>query len=140
MGGSLYLSGTPGTGKTATVHQALRELAADRSLPPFREIFVNGMKLTSPFEVYSILWEALTGQAVKPPRAVELLGRRFADPLTGGAAAKAPFGKQPKHKRKGVSKSGRVCARRARASRPRSRWPSPSPSRAGEREGHPGAR
>ena len=51
LGGSLYLSGTPGTGKTATVHQALRTLAADKTLPPFRTIFLNGMKLSSPFEV-----------------------------------------------------------------------------------------
>ena len=85
LGGSLYLSGTPGTGKTATVHQALRALAADKSLPSFRTIFVNGMKLASPFEVYSLLWEALTGQAAKPARAVELLERRFfASPPPGG--------------------------------------------------------
>ena len=119
LGGSLYLSGTPGTGKTATVHQALRELAADKSLPPFRELFVNGMKLTSAYEVrsilwevehaphawipmciqlthacalhvytqvYSILWEALTGAAVKPQRAMELLERRFAAPLVSAAS------------------------------------------------------
>jgi Cdc6-like AAA superfamily ATPase len=80
LGGSLYLSGTPGTGKTATVHQALRALAADKTLPPFRTIFVNGMKLSSPYDVYSLLWEALTGQAAKPARALELLERRFAQP------------------------------------------------------------
>lgn len=52
LGGSLYLSGTPGTGKTATVHQALRELTADKSLHgKFRTTFVNGMKLTTPYQV-----------------------------------------------------------------------------------------
>ena len=78
LGGSLYLSGTPGTGKTATVHQALRALASERGLPSFRTIFVNGMKLSSPYDVYSLLWEALTGQAAKPARALELLEKRFA--------------------------------------------------------------
>ena len=137
LGGSLYLSGTPGTGKTATVHQALRALAADKSLPPFRTIFVNGMKLSSPFEVYScvaprklepsassnpplagwradlrprarwsrvrrLLWEALTGQAAKPARAVELLERRFfASPPPGGKpAAGGKFGGGGAHMRK----------------------------------------
>ena len=99
LGGSLYLSGTPGTGKTATVHQALRALAADKALPPFRTIFVNGMKLNSPFEVYTLLWENLTGQAVKPNRALELLEKRFAVPT----ASRLPFGRQPKQRRKGVS-------------------------------------
>ena len=42
LGGSLYLSGTPGTGKTATVHQALRELADDDKVPSFRTMEVNG--------------------------------------------------------------------------------------------------
>ena len=86
LGGSLYLSGTPGTGKTATVHQALRALTAEK-LPPFRTIFVNGMKLSSPYEVYSLLWEQLTGQAVKSARALELLERRFSTPAAGGKAA-----------------------------------------------------
>ena len=47
-GSSLYLSGTPGTGKTATVHLALRALAAEPGLPSFRTIEINGMKLSSP--------------------------------------------------------------------------------------------
>ena len=92
LGGSLYLSGTPGTGKTATVHQSLRALASDKSLPPFRTIFVNGMKLSTPFEVYSILWEALTGQAAKPARAVELLEKRFATQLASGGANAGKLG------------------------------------------------
>jgi origin recognition complex subunit 1 len=53
LGTSLYLSGTPGTGKTATVHQALRTLAAEPALPPFRTVELNGMKLSSPHQVYT---------------------------------------------------------------------------------------
>ncbi|KAL1524883.1 hypothetical protein AB1Y20_019762 [Prymnesium parvum] len=77
LGSSLYLSGTPGTGKTATVHQALRELAADDSLPSFRTIEVNAMKLSSAYQVYSLLWQALTGQAVTPQKALGSLERCF---------------------------------------------------------------
>ena len=80
-GPPLYLSGTPGTGGRRA--GAPSGGSPDRSLPPFREIFVNGMKLTSPFEVYSILSEALTGQAVKHwSRAAR---SRFAGRLTGGS-------------------------------------------------------
>ena len=51
LGASLYLSGTPGTGKTATVHQALRQLASEKDLPAFRTVEMNGMKLSSPYQV-----------------------------------------------------------------------------------------
>ncbi|KAL3916662.1 MAG: hypothetical protein SGPRY_006726, partial [Prymnesium sp.] len=87
LGSSLYLSGTPGTGKTATVHQALRELAADDSLPSFRTIEVNGMKLSSPYQVYSLLWQALTGQASTPQKALSSLEHRFS---TDGVTSKKP--------------------------------------------------
>tara|TARA_B100000795_G_scaffold186083_1_gene141370 strand:- start:1337 stop:5305 length:3969 start_codon:yes stop_codon:yes gene_type:complete len=53
LGASLYLSGTPGTGKTATVHQALRQLASEKDLPAFRTVEMNGMKLSSPYQVHS---------------------------------------------------------------------------------------
>jgi len=79
-GTSLYISGTPGTGKTATVHHALRLLAAERGLPPFRTLEVNGMKLSSPQQVYSLLWEGLTGQHASVARAQQLLDKRFSAP------------------------------------------------------------
>lgn len=78
QGTSLYISGTPGTGKTATVHHALRILAHEEGLPAFRTLEVNGMKLSSPQQVYSLLWEGLTGQHVSIQRALALLEKRFA--------------------------------------------------------------
>lgn len=57
VGSSLYISGTPGTGKTATVHQALRTLAqevSDKKLPTFRTLELNGMKLSSPHQVSAL--------------------------------------------------------------------------------------
>ena len=77
LGAALYLSGTPGTGKTASVRQALRHLAAEEGLPRFRVIEINGMKLSSPHQAYSILWEALTGENVPPARAARLLEERL---------------------------------------------------------------
>jgi len=115
LGASLYLSGTPGTGKTATVHQALRQLASEKDLPAFRTVEMNGMKLSSPYQVhsrpptgrsglqnseavrpsrlqvYSLLWEALTGQEAAPARAAQLLEKRFGEATTPGTQGRRSF-------------------------------------------------
>ena len=52
----MYISGVPGTGKTATVHEVIHELENERdhgSLPTFRFIEINGMKLTEANQAYS---------------------------------------------------------------------------------------
>lgn len=53
----MYISGVPGTGKTATVHEAIRLLqeSVDEDIPQFRFIEINGMKLTEPNQAYSML-------------------------------------------------------------------------------------
>lgn len=51
----MYISGVPGTGKTATVHEVIRclqQAARANDLPPFQYVEVNGMKLTEPHQVY----------------------------------------------------------------------------------------
>ena len=51
----MYISGVPGTGKTATVHQvvsALREEYDAGELPYFRYIEINGMRLSEPHQIY----------------------------------------------------------------------------------------
>lgn len=51
----MYISGVPGTGKTATVHEVIRclqQAAQANDVPPFQYIEVNGMKLTEPYQVY----------------------------------------------------------------------------------------
>lgn len=51
----MYISGVPGTGKTATVHEVIRclqQAAQTNDVPSFHYIEVNGMKLTEPHQVY----------------------------------------------------------------------------------------
>ena len=51
----MYISGVPGTGKTATVHEVIRSLqreADQGDLPQFQFVEVNGMKLTEPSQAY----------------------------------------------------------------------------------------
>lgn len=52
----MYISGVPGTGKTATVHEVISVLESEReqgAVPNFLFIEVNGMKLTQPNQAYS---------------------------------------------------------------------------------------
>ena len=52
----IYISGVPGTGKTATVYEVSRHLikksSKDRKLPHFKFIEINGLKLTEPKQAY----------------------------------------------------------------------------------------
>ena len=55
---ALYISGMPGTGKTATFYEVIRMLSAQQrkgKLPRFRFVEVNGLKLPNPEETYSVL-------------------------------------------------------------------------------------
>ena len=50
----MYISGVPGTGKTATVHEVIRSIEeAQDELPEFTFVEINGMKLTEPAQAYS---------------------------------------------------------------------------------------
>lgn len=79
-GGCMYISGVPGTGKTATVHEVMRclqQAAQAKDVPPFQYIEVNGMKLTEPHQVYVQILQKLTGQKATANHAAELLAKRF---------------------------------------------------------------
>ncbi|XP_021516290.1 origin recognition complex subunit 1 isoform X2 [Meriones unguiculatus] len=79
-GGCMYISGVPGTGKTATVHEVIRclqQAAQTNDVPPFQYIEVNGMKLTEPHQVYVQILQKLTGQKATANHAAELLAKRF---------------------------------------------------------------
>ncbi|XP_078075528.1 origin recognition complex subunit 1 [Mustelus asterias] len=82
-GGCMYISGVPGTGKTATVHEVMRCLqhaAKQDDLPSFQFVEINGMKLTDPHQCYVQILKLLTGERATADHAAALLGKRFGTP------------------------------------------------------------
>ncbi|KAI9713812.1 MAG: Origin recognition complex, subunit 1 [Bogoriella megaspora] len=82
-GSCIYISGTPGTGKTATVREVIAQLNASvqaEELDDFIFVEINGMKVTDPHQAYSLLWEALRGDRVSPSHALSLLEQEFSSP------------------------------------------------------------
>ena len=56
----MYISGVPGTGKTATVHEVIRwleEMRTNDQVPDFKFYEINGMKVTQPNQVYVIFYK-----------------------------------------------------------------------------------
>ncbi|OWF42143.1 Origin recognition complex subunit 1 [Mizuhopecten yessoensis] len=79
-GGCMYISGVPGTGKTATVREvtrALQQACDDGELPYFKYIEINGMKLTEPRQAYVQILKQLTKQKATPDHAADLLNKQF---------------------------------------------------------------
>lgn len=82
-GSCIYISGTPGTGKTATVREVIAQLQVSvqaEELDDFIFVEINGMKVTDPHQSYSLLWHALRDDRVSPSHALELLEREFSTP------------------------------------------------------------
>ena len=83
-GTCIYISGTPGTGKTATVREvvsALHQAVAVGDLDyDFNFVEINGMKVTEPSQSYVLLWQALKGDRVSPTHALSLLEHEFSHP------------------------------------------------------------
>lgn len=81
QGMCLYLSGVPGTGKTATVKECIGALQKVRQTSNFDFIELNGMKLSDPGQLYSVLWRHL-GQhdrQISPHQALKQLKAYFSD-------------------------------------------------------------
>ncbi|CAI2735427.1 unnamed protein product [Schistosoma spindalis] len=83
-GGCMYISGIPGTGKTASVQSVLstmHKLVADSGLesqiPTFQVIYVNGMRVSDPKQVYVEIYEQLTGLTTTAKCASDLLEKEF---------------------------------------------------------------
>ncbi|XP_026562764.1 origin recognition complex subunit 1 [Pseudonaja textilis] len=79
-GGCMYISGVPGTGKTATVYEVihyLQQAAENEEIPAFQFIEINGMKLTDPHQAYVLILKLLTGQKTTANHAAELLKKMF---------------------------------------------------------------
>lgn len=82
-GGCMYVSGVPGTGKTATVTgviRTLQRLVAEDKLPAFDFMEINGMRLTEPRQAYVQIYKQLTGKTVSWEHAHTLLEKRFTTP------------------------------------------------------------
>ncbi|XP_040897248.1 origin recognition complex subunit 1 isoform X2 [Toxotes jaculatrix] len=82
-GGCMYISGVPGTGKTATVHEVMRclqQASEEDEIPPFHFIEINGMKMTDPHQAYVQILQRLTGQKATADHAAALLEKRFSNP------------------------------------------------------------
>jgi origin recognition complex subunit 1 len=75
-GKCLYISGIPGTGKTACVMDIVRNMTQSGNRN-FHFIEINGLQLPSPMHVYSKLCEALTGETVGPSTAMMALEDLF---------------------------------------------------------------
>ncbi|CAG8623614.1 11_t:CDS:2 [Funneliformis mosseae] len=81
-GRRIFISGQPGTGKTATVRQVIKNLnekAFKRELNSFEFVEINGMEVKPPEKVYSVLWEGLTGDRISYKDAESLLNETFHD-------------------------------------------------------------
>ena len=79
-GKCLYISGVPGTGKTATVREiarVLRSQARTHAIPKFNYIELNALRLQTPKHAYSTIAEELMGQRFSPEKGCMVLDKRF---------------------------------------------------------------
>lgn len=79
----VYVSGTPGVGKTATIREVihqLRDLVDVNELPDFDYVEINGLKLLNPNAAYEQLWERLSGYKVSATNSALLLENYFSEP------------------------------------------------------------
>ena len=73
---SLYISGMPGTGKTATTLEIIRKLKQKKG-NDFKFLHLNAMSLTNPNLVYTVIHEHITGRRVNPTSAASFLDEFF---------------------------------------------------------------
>ncbi|XP_022907331.2 origin recognition complex subunit 1 [Onthophagus taurus] len=79
-GGCMYISGVPGTGKTATVTEVIKKLHSQvqlRCVPGFEFVSINGMKLSEPRQSYVEILRQLTGKSVRWEQAQSILDTKF---------------------------------------------------------------
>ncbi|KAH7926066.1 P-loop containing nucleoside triphosphate hydrolase protein [Leucogyrophana mollusca] len=93
-GGCVYISGVPGTGKTATVHAVVRELtrmAQNSETNPFTYVEINGLKIPEPSAAYNLLWEGISGHNVATDGHIKVSAKEALKQLSKhfGAGARA---------------------------------------------------
>ncbi|RWS06921.1 origin recognition complex subunit 1-like protein [Dinothrombium tinctorium] len=83
-GGCMYISGVPGTGKTATVYDVIKNLKSESKknvIPEFQFIEINGLRLLDPYSSYVQIYNEITGKKTSSHNASNLLDKIFTDPL-----------------------------------------------------------
>lgn len=73
---SLYISGMPGTGKTATTLEVIKKIRNQQDYQ-FKFVYLNGMQYSNPSVIYSFIYQKITGQKIKPAAAAVLLDAYF---------------------------------------------------------------
>ncbi|KAG7542915.1 Zinc finger PHD-type [Arabidopsis thaliana x Arabidopsis arenosa] len=82
LGRCMYIHGVPGTGKTISVLSVMKNLKAEveaGSVSPYCFVEINGLKLASPENIYSVIYEAMSGHRVGWKKALQFLNERFAE-------------------------------------------------------------
>lgn len=82
LGRCMYIHGVPGTGKTISVLSVMKNLKAEveaGNVSPYCFVEINGLKLASPENIYSVIYEALSGHRVSWKKALHYLNERFAE-------------------------------------------------------------
>ncbi|KAK4339109.1 hypothetical protein RND71_040571 [Anisodus tanguticus] len=82
LGRCLYIHGVPGTGKTMSVLAVMRNLRCEVDagrIKPYCFVEINGLKLASPENIYSVIYEALSGHRVGWKKALHFLNERFSN-------------------------------------------------------------
>lgn len=80
VGSCLYVSGTPGVGKTATIREVVSQLKESNiagDLKNFDYLEINGLSLVSPALAYEVLWQKISGLKVTASNAALLLENYF---------------------------------------------------------------
>ena len=87
---SLYVSGLPGTGKTATTVAAVQRLQSDPTCPSFRFTVINCLKLHSPADAYTVQWEIISGHHASANTAKKKLTSHFEALKSSKSSSDAP--------------------------------------------------
>ena len=78
----MYISGVPGTGKTATVYEAIKRLSTGKKKVEFKFIEVNGLRLTDAYQAYQLLYTSLKGKKASSATAAAWLEEYFSNDRT----------------------------------------------------------
>lgn len=82
QGKFIYVSGTPGVGKTATIREVIKQLSAKLQVENngkvlFNYVEINGLKLVSPQSSYEALWKKISGKKASANTALTYLQSHF---------------------------------------------------------------